>query len=337
MDKRCVRVAACAAIVLSLCACRQKRGAEDGAGGAREDEAVTISLGFSTNMDDPRGIASLLFKEEVERNSNGRITVDIRPDGSDAELIEGVIGGTVDMAVSSAGNFAVYATRLGISAMPFLFGDFESAWRFMDSDIVADVNKTLEDFNIVVLSHYDNGFRCVTTSSRPVNTVDDMKGLNIRTPPNQIVMETMSALGANPRQYDFPKLKQALRAGLFDSQENPIPVIYNSKLFEEQKFLAVTNHSYDAMPLVIRKDLWDGMSAESRKILSDAAKRAQDADRELVKSQTESYVDLLREAGMTVTTPNVREFARATDGVMDTFATVYGAELIARMREATKQ
>ena len=302
-------------------------------------ENVTITLGFSTNMEDPRGVASQLFKEEVEQNSNGRIKIDIHANGdlgSDAELIEGIINDKVDMTVSSAGNFAVYATKLGISALPFLFSDFESAWQFMDSDLIKDVNKTLEEFNIVVLSHYDNGFRCVTTTNKPVNSVKDMKGLNIRTPPNQIVMETMSTLGANPKPYAFNELKQALKDGLFDSQENPIPIIYNSKLFEEQKYLAITNHSYDAMPLVIRKSLWDNLGKGDQQILLDAAIKAQDLDRQLVKSQTEAFVSRLRNAGMTITNPNLKEFAAATAGVMDTFSTIYGEDLIAKMKEATK-
>ena len=299
---------------------------------------ATITLGFSTNMDDPRGVASVLFKEEVEKNSGGRIKINIHPNGelgSDGELIEGVINGKVDMTVSSAGNFAVYATKLGISAMPFLFSDFNDAWAFMDSDLVKEVNNTLEEFGIVVLSHYDNGFRCVTTTNRPVKSVADMKGLNIRTPPNQIVMETMSALGATPKPYAFNELKKALRDGLFDSQENPIPVIYNSKLFEEQKYLSITNHSYDAMPLVIRKDLWQVFSDSDKAIILDAAKKAQDLNRKLVKEQTESYVAKLKEAGMTITNPDLKAFKNATSGVMGVFTNVYGEELLAKLKAAT--
>jgi tripartite ATP-independent transporter DctP family solute receptor len=276
MVKRVLWGAICAALVVSLCSCKKKQEEKVVEKVVEEVKPVTIKLGFSTNMEDPRGVASNLFKDEVEKNSRGKILVEIFPNGklgSDADLISGVINDTVDMTVSSAGNFAVYATKLGISALPFLFSDFESAWRFMDSDIIAQVNKTLEEFNTVVLSHYDNGFRCVTTTNKPVNSVADMKGLNIRTPPSQIVMETMSTLGANPKPYDFTKLKQALKDGLFDSQENPIPVIYNNKLYDEQKYLAITNHSYDAMPLVIRKKLWDSFDAASQKILLDAAKK----------------------------------------------------------------
>lgn len=301
---------------------------------------ATISLGFSTNESDPRAVASGIFKEEVEEKTGGRIKIIIYPNGelgSDSELIEGVISGKVDMTVSSAGNFAVYATKLGISAMPFLFSTFEEAWAFMDGELVSEVNKTLEEFGIVVLSHYDNGFRCVTTTNKPVAKVADMKGLKIRTPPNQIVMETMSALGANPKPYAFNELKQALRDGLFDSQENPIPVIYDSKLYDEQKYLSITNHSYDAMPLVIRKELWDMFSQEDKQILLEAARKAQETDRRLVKEQTESYVSRLKQTGMTVIEPDLKEFKDATANVMQVFNTIYGDELLAKLRAATRK
>ena len=327
-------------VLALLSSCNKKNASQVAEKQLEAEKAVsaTISLGFSTNLEDPRGVASILFKEEVEKNSNGRIKIDIHPNGElggDGELIEGVISGKVDMTVSSAGNFAVYATKLGISAMPFLFSDFDEAWAFMDGDLVAEVNKTLEEFGIVVLSHFDNGFRCVTTTNRPVKSVADMKGLNIRTPPNQIVMETMSALGATPKPYAFNELKKALRDGLFDSQENPIPVIYNSKLYEEQKYLAVTNHSYDAMPLVIRKDLWDMFSDSDKALILAAAKKAQDLDRKLVKEQTDSYVSKLKEVGMTITTPDLKAFQRATSGVMNVFTNVYGEELLKKLAETT--
>lgn len=327
-------------VLALLSSCNKKNASQVAEKQPEVEKAVsaTISLGFSTNLEDPRGVASILFKEEVEKNSNGRIKIDIHPNGElggDGALIEGVINGKVDMTVSSAGNFAVYATKLGISAMPFLFSDFDEAWAFMDGELVAEVNKTLEEFGIVVLSHYDNGFRCVTTTNRPVKSVADMKGLNIRTPPNQIVMETMSALGATPKPYAFNELKKALRDGLFDSQENPIPVIYNSKLYEEQKYLAITNHSYDAMPLVIRKDLWDIFSDSDKALILAAAKKAQDLDRKLVKEQTDSYVSKLKEAGMTITTPDLKAFQSATSGVMNVFTNVYGEDLLKKLAEKT--
>lgn len=299
-----------------------------------EDSAITwplvIKAGYSTSRDDPRGIALESMKEKVESETGGRILIEIHPDGelgSDNQLIEGLYKREVDMTVSSAGNYALYAPRIGVSALPFLFDDFESAWAFIDSDTMHDLCGDLEPYNMHVLAFFDNGFRCVTTKDRKVESAKDMKDLNIRTPDNQIVMETMSELGARPRSYPFSELKEALTAGVFDAQENPIPVIYNSSLYEVQKYLSITNHSYDAMPLTIRQDIWDRLPSEYQGILETAALEAQTTDREMVARQTEDYVYLLKKKGMVITRPDLREFASATEGVLDVFSNVYGKEL----------
>jgi len=292
---------------------------------------VTIRTGYSTSEEDPRGIVLKAFKETVEKETNGDVIIEIHPSGelgSDAELIKGIIDGNVDLTVSSAGNFAQYATKIGISALPFLFSDFDSAWKFIDSDIMQSINADLEPFNMHVLAYFDNGFRCVTTSTKPINTVADMDGLNIRTPENQIVMETMSALKAKPQSFPFAELKDALRNGTFDAQENPIPVIYNNKLYEVQKYLSITNHSYDAMPLVIRKDIWDGLGVQYQQVIISAAKTAETANRKLVKQQTSDFVDKLKAEGMEVNYPDLAPFKEATAGVMEVFAAIYGEELI---------
>ena len=299
---------------------------------------LTLKVGYSTGEDDPRGVALASFKKEVEEATGGDILVEIHPSGelgSDSDLIAGEINGTVDMTVSSAGNYAVYATRMGVSALPFLFGDFEQAWAFIDSDTQKSVETDLEQYNIHVLSYFDNGFRCVTTTAAagPVEKAADMNGLNIRTPDNQILMATMSALGAEPKSYPFTELKDAIKNGEFDAQENPIPVIYNSALYEVQDYLAITNHSYDAMPLTIRQDIWTGLTPEYQEVINTAAKNASDENRSIVKQQTEDLVSSLEEAGMTVTYPDLNEFRAATSGVVNVFADIYGEELTQKVKE----
>ena len=318
---------------------------DTGAVSAAEKDAIyplTIVTGYSTAENDPRGIVLQKFKETVEAETEGDIIIEIHPGGelgSDEELIAGIIDRSVGMTVSSAGNYAQYATRIGVSALPFLFGDFESAWSFIDSDVMQKISEELEPFNIHVLAYFDNGFRCVTTTEKvgPVKTVADMAGLNIRTPANQIVMETMSALKANPQSFPFAQLKDALKDGTFDAQENPIPVIYNNGLYEVQKYLSITNHSYDAMPLAIRSDLWEQIRPEYRGIIERAAQTAEEEDRQLVKQQTEDLVAKLEEAGMEVVRPDLAPFKEATSGVVDFFATIYGQELIDEVRRITVQ
>ena len=300
-------------------------------------DKVTIRAGFSTADSDPRVVATQQFKEEVEAATEGRITIEIHANGelgADAELIDGVVNGTVDMTASSAGNFANYDANVGISAFPFLFDSFEDAWAFVDGDTEKQAEKNLENYNVHVLGHYDNGFRCVTTSEKagPVNGVSDMNGLVIRTPENQIVMQTMMLLDAKPQVLDFTKLYDALKKGEFDAQENPIPVIYNNKLYEVQKNLAITNHSYDVMLFVIRDDIWKKLSDEDKQILADAAAKAQAKDRELIKTQTEEYIDKLQDEGMTVTYPDLAEFQKATASIVDGFKDTYDPELLKKIQ-----
>ena len=305
-----------------------------GCGSSTEsNEGLVLKAGFSTGSSDPRVVATELFKEEVEAATDGRITIEIHADGelgADSDLISGVVNGDVDITASSAGNFASYSPNVGISAFPFLFDDFDDAWKFVDSDTEIEAEKGLSDYNIKVLGHYDNGFRCVTTSESvgPVNSVSDMNGLKIRTPENQIVMQTMLLLGAEPKVLDFTELYNALKNGQFDAQENPIPVIYNNNLYEVQANLAITNHSYDVMPFVIRQDVWDDLSKEDQNILLEAAKKAQDKDRELVKSQTEDYIQKLKDEGMTITYPDLDEFKDATASATDFFKDTYNVELL---------
>lgn len=297
------------------------------------NETITLKIGFSTAETDPRVQVSETFKQLVEEQTQGRIKVELHAGGelgSDADLIKGVINGDVDMTVSSAGNFAVYVPEVGASALPFLFSTFEEAWEFVDGETEKQIEEELTEYNIKVLAHFDNGFRCVTTSESAgaINSVSDMAGIKIRTPQNQMVMETLSALGAFPYVMDFTKLYDALKNGEFDAQENPVPIIYNSKLYEVQSCLAVTNHSYDMMLFVIRDDIWQSLSEQEQQILQSAALEAQKQDREIIQTQTMQYIDMLKEKGMTITYPDLGEFKEATVGVYDYFAESYGEELM---------
>lgn len=296
---------------------------------ASPDPSITLKLGFSTNEEDPRAKAATQFKDEVEKKTNGAVKVQIYPAGQlggDAALIEALAtdSGTTDIIITDASNFSTYEAKMGISALPFQFSDFDQAWAFMDSDIEKEAEDLLESHNMKVLAHYDNGFRCVTTSKNPINSPADMKNLLIRTPENPVIMATMKALGANPQPLAFSELYTALQQGTYDAQENPIPVIYNNNLYEVQKYLAITNHIYSGMCFTIAKSIWDKMSKNEQDIVSAAAKSSQDYDRKLNKQQTEDLLGKLKEKGMQVTQPDLTAFAKATASVEQSMKGTYG-------------
>ena len=322
---------------LSLAACGggnnnnggSSAGSSGGAPVSTPASSVTLKLGFSTNEEDPRALGAKQFKEEVEEKTGGAVIVELYPSGQlggDADLINSIAldSGTVDIIITDASNFATYEPKMGISALPFQFADFDEAWAFMDSDVEAEAEAGLIPQNMRVLAHYCNGFRCVTNSKGPVNSPDDMKGMLIRTPENPVIMATMTAMGANPQPLAFNELYQALNQGTYDAQENPIPVIYNNNLYEVQEYLSVTNHIYSGMCFTIAETSWNKLSADQQAIVEAAAKASADYDRQLNKQMTDDLVSSLEAAGMKINNPDLAPFAEATASVLTDNAATYG-------------
>ncbi len=289
----------------------------------------TIKIGFSAAATDPRNDGAVKFKEIVERDTKGAIKVEIYPAaqlGNDRDLIEGVKLGTVQVTVSSAGNFANYEPKMGLSALPFLFPNAETAWKFLDTPQVKKIEEGLLKSNIRVLSNFENGFRCVTNSKKVIEKPEDLKGLTLRTPENPYVMETLKALGANPSPLPWSEVYIALQQKMFDGQENPIPVIYSAKIYEVQKYLSITNHSYDAMPFVINEPFFKTLTPEQQAIVKKAAIEGQNVNRQIVKKQTADLVSELEKKGMTVSKPDLSQFKKATLDVFDKFSKTFSAE-----------
>lgn len=291
--------------------------------------ALELKIGVSTNDEDPRNIAARQFADEIAEKTGGALTAKVFPAGQlggDADLINSISldSGTVDIIITDASNFATYDPKMGISALPFQFSDFDKAWAFMDSEVEAEAEKGLLEFNMRVLAHYCNGFRCVTNNKGAVNSPADMKGMLIRTPENPVIMATMRALGANPQPLAFSELYQALNQGTYDAQENPIPVIYNNKLFEVQAYLSVTNHIYSGMCFTIAESVWQKLTPEQQEIVTAAAKASSAYDRKMNREQTDALVANLKAAGMKINNPDLAPFAEATASVLKDNAKDYG-------------
>ena len=298
-----------------------------------------IKASWVTSADTPRVLAAIIFKAFVEDWSNGNILVENFPEGQlggDRDAIEGVKLGTIQMTCASAGIYATLAPKLGVTSLPYVFKNFEEVWAFLDSDINKQIDATLIPEGLRILGYFDNGFRCLTNSKRPINTVEDVKGLKIRTPENPVLLATINQLGASASPLPWPELYMALQQGAFDGQENPLPLIYSAKLYEVQKYLAIDNHVFDAMPVTINEKFWQGLTEKEQEIVQLAMDYAVLFNRNLVKQRTEQNVELLKAAGMEVTFPDLGPFVQATKSVADEYVNVYGKDLIEQIYNFNK-
>jgi len=225
----------------------------------------------------------LKFKELIEAESNGAITVDIYPNqelGGDREYTEACTQGNVDMGSPSSANMAGFDTTLNAFESPFLFSDRDTVYKVLDSEIGTKILETLDQANLKGLGYFENGFRELTTN-KAINSLEDLKGLKIRVMENDIHIAIWQNLGANPSPLAFGELFTALQQKTFDAQENPLELIYNTKFYEVQDHVTMTNHIYTPYIVFMNKDYWNSMPAEYQTMVQDCLTLAVDYQRSL--------------------------------------------------------
>lgn len=290
---------------------------------------VTLRLAHFAAETHPGHIAALQFAKNVDERTNGSVTVELFPAnqlGSPPEQLEQTILGAVDMNLPTHGGLDKYERAFGTVMTPFAFSSYENAHEILDGPFTDWTAPLLEAQGLVMLSHWEYGFRNITNSQRPINSPDDVKGLKLRTPPELQIVAAMEGLGASTTQIAFPELPNALNQSVVDGQENPIGVIYHYKLNEFQEHLALTRHVYNSMIHVVNKDVWDGLTQEQQTILREESANAAKTMRDAVQKQESEELAGLKERGMKITEPDLAPFAALMEPARKRVAEYSGAD-----------
>jgi len=282
-----------------------------------------LKLGHSVPEENAYHYGALKLKELVESRTNGDIQIDIFPNDQlgtgERDLIEGLQLGTVDIYFGSTGPMGGFEKKFMLFDFPFLFRDKKHVYEVLDGEIGKYVMGLLDSKGIHGLAWMENGFRNLSNSKRPINAPTDARGLKIRTMENKVHMAMWRALGADPTPMAWSEVFTSLQQGTIDGQENPIPVIYTSKLYEVQKHLALTRHVFSPAMMLIAKTMFDSFSPELQKIFREAAQEAALYQREVCDKMENDFVSELGKSGMEITTPNLAIFQEASLKVYDEF------------------
>jgi len=288
-------------------------------------QTYTMKVGIGHPPGQSFVVASERFKEMVEKRSNNRVKVDIFHSsqlGGEREMQEMVALGTLEMSVS--GIVVVYEPLFALLEAPFLYRDRDHIKKVMDSPVVADLSQTLLAKGIRMVGFYENGFRNITNSKRPINAPADVRGLKIRTPENLAQIETFKALGAVATPMAYSELYNALAQGVVDGQENPLQNIWTGKMYEVQKHLAMTGHIYNSAYILASNKFWTGLPADLRKIAEDSIKEASYWQLDYIATLDQKLLDDCKGKGMQVTMPDRNAFRTATAPAYDTFYAKFG-------------
>ncbi|WP_245943982.1 DctP family TRAP transporter solute-binding subunit [Acuticoccus kandeliae] len=291
---------------------------------------ITIRLGHNNKpdpYDNPAHACAQVFQNIVQSDSNGTIAVEIYPNdqiGTAAEQVQMVRDGVIEASLSSTGSLAPYYPNIDVLNLPFAFADNAATYEVFDGDfgkaLKADMEKVLGD--VVVLGFPDTGgFFAVTNSEHEIATLDDFKGIRLRTmtlPSHQAIM---NALGAEAYPLAWGEVYSALQTGVIDGQMNPIPIISFSNFNEVQGFMTLTNHLFSPYTFLLNKAVWDGLDDDQKAILRYATQSCVAASRGLSRiiEASERGVTGLAEKGMKVTALSPEDRAKMREVTLPAF------------------
>lgn len=310
-------------------------------GSSSKDEVKVMRLANATPDDRSLSKALYLFEERLEEETDGSIDVEVYTNsviGGDREVFEGMQLNTIQGASMSTGPIAQFADSFNVFELPFLFANEEEAYEVLDGDVGDRLLDELNEQNVIGLNYWENGFRMLSNNVREIKTVDDVKGLDIRTLENEWHMELWSELGANPTPMNYGELYIGLEQGTVDAQENPVGNVVNSHFYEVQDHLTVTNHIYNASPFMVSKPFWESLTKEEQAAVQRISDEVQQEQRKMNQQEVEDSFAIVKEKGMKVTELSEEElerFREATSQVRERYIDKYGDEWLKQIEAET--
>jgi tripartite ATP-independent transporter DctP family solute receptor len=248
--------------------------------------------------------------------------------GGDKELLQKLKLGTVDIALPST-VMSSEADLFGVFEMPYLVKDRAHMQRIEKDVFWPTLAPAAEAKGLKVIAVWENGYRHITNSKRPINTPDDLKGIKLRVPEGKWRVKMFQAYGANPSPMKFSEVFTALQTGVMDGQENPFTQIYSAKFQEVQKFLSLTGHVYTPAYATAGAKKWASLPADVRQTLEQTARETQAFVYQTAAKAESDLLEKLKAGGMQVNSPNKDAFIAASKAVYDEFGKeVAGAKAV---------
>ena len=261
------------------------------------------------------------FGQMVSDATGGAVTVDVYAAdqltaGNQTEGIQGAIDGTIELSAHSNIIYANFDQRLNVVSMPFLFDSYEDVDAKLTGEPGEAVGKVVEELGLHLLGVGENGFRAITNSVRPIESLADMKGLKIRVAGCKVLNTAYDLWGTNWSNANWSEVYTGLQTGTYEGQENPLPTADGASIQEVNKYCANWTGIYDCIFFTMNKELYDSLSPELQAIVDECGAKAAENQRELQRQGVQEVMDKWTDAGVTITELSdeaVAEFKAATE------------------------
>ena len=303
--------------------------------GCSEDSAdhLVLRMSQASAADGAIGLSMDRFAKEVNKASGGKIEVLTFHNGqlgNERENIESVQMGNLDIAVVNQSVLVNFLPELAVFDLPYTITSTAHADRVFLGEIGQEMRKKLENVRLYGLAIWESCFRNLTNSKRDVNTVEDVAGLRIRVMENKIHQDLWISLGADAVPMSWGDAYTGMQQGAIDGQENPATVIDKNNVVEVNKHMAMTEHCYSTVFLVMSPKTLENMTDEQRKIVLECMEKANLYERELSRKMDKEAITTLESKGMVVTYPDKKGFIEKSASVRETHGARF-ADLAARI------
>jgi len=272
-----------------------------------------LKWGVDVPPDHPISVRSVEAFARIKAASKGRVSVKTFPGsvlGSDPGMISQLRTGALEMLAIPGAFLNELAPVASIENLAYAFPDREAVFKAMDGDLGQVVRS---DIAAKIKAHvfdkiWENGFREITTSTKPIRNVADLAGLKIRVSPGKIRLDTFQSLGASPTPISLSELYTSLQTHVVDAQENPLVLIEQQKFYEVQKYVSLSNHIWSGYWTLVNGDVWDRFPPDIKALFDREMNRAADGARNDIKILNGSVADKLRRRGMKFNDVDVASF-----------------------------
>jgi TRAP-type transport system periplasmic protein len=233
-------------------------------------DKISMKLGISLAQSHPTVVGLQAACADILKETNGQLAISVFPSsqlGSDTDMISQVRSGAIEMMSTAGGVFATLIPSAAVAVTPFVFADLPTAFRAMDGDLGAHVRAGFTKVNLVPVGKaWDHGFRQITMSTKPINSVQDLQGVKLRVPATPVLQQTFKALGASPTTIGIGEAYTALQTKVVDGQENSLAIIEAQRFYEVQKYCSLSNHSWECFWIAANPRAWNAVPENLRQI-----------------------------------------------------------------------
>ncbi len=252
---------------------------------SRPAHAAEFTYKFANNtpVTHPMNIRAKEAADRIHEATDGRMELQVFPNnqlGSDTDTLSQLRSGAVEFFTLSGLILSTLVPPASINGVGFAFKNYDQVWSAMDGKLGAYVRAEIEKRGLHPMDKiWDNGFRQTTTSTRPIKSPDDFKGVKLRVPVSPLWTSMFAALGASPTSINFSEVYSALQTHIVDGQENPLNLIDTAKLYEVQKYCSLTNHMWDGFWFLANRRAWERLPRDIQEIVAREIDKAAVAER----------------------------------------------------------